>query len=308
VRAAEHADVSLYAIDDASTDPNVVEILRRAGIEPFQNPTNVLTVDRPLDAWYRAAWTANVFGLKRYAIINEDMLLGKDSLSVLFGAADVLPDARKGMLCAGAVRKRANGDGRIFTAGEFRFCGAGMRRKDKSGYNRKLLLQDGLHIVWPWKHKTNTLQENKLIEYGREDRRMCAVVSPDVQVVHLGVEAHCLPMWGKIGKRHVVRKRPMVNPETGEPTGVAGFDLGEWHIRAKRMHRKDKWHERAIKLPWEGARTMQTVENLRLLGKRIVVEYSGTWEGNRTRKRLGFDLRDATVRLIPIGYQHPWLA
>jgi hypothetical protein len=98
-----------------------------------------------------------------------------------------------------------------------------------------------------------------------------------------------------------------VNAVTDEPIEVDDFDWRRWYARAKALWRQDKHGRPAISLVWSGERTMSIVRNLRMLRERVVIEYRGRWEGNRTRARLGLALDDPLVRIVPPGYEHPWL-
>jgi hypothetical protein len=187
IDAAARAGAELRVIDDDSEDPMVDLMLKRSGVEVLRNATRAVSDDEPLGAWYRAAWYASNLGLRRYAIVNADMFLAPDALSTMFDAADVLPSERRGLLCAAAVRARRVGDGPRFERGGFEFCGAGM----SLSVGRSLLLQDGVHVVWPFAGKACVDKAAGMVRFERDVRkRLCGMIAPQPRLAHLGVFSH----------------------------------------------------------------------------------------------------------------------
>jgi hypothetical protein len=198
----------------------------------------------------------------------------------------------------------------VFERGGFEFCGAG-GRTGSSADGRSLLLQDGAHVVWPFAGKASVDKTAGMIRFERDvGTRLCGITSPQPKLAHLGVFSHTLPFWTadkRTEQKRRVRTHPLVNAATGDPVEVDDFDWRAWHARAKALWRTGRNSRPAISLVWAGERTMRVVRNLRTLKERVVIEYRGRWEGNRTRDRLGFDIVDPLVRIVPSGYEHPWL-
>jgi len=304
LRTALHrAHSDLIVFDDCSHDPEVERCARALHPVAYIKKRQPDYISGHARTWrfrgqYAAMYAdAQRRGLERWVVLDDDMLPGSDAIDRLH-TADLTPEWPTVMPLA-TQRLR---EFQVHSNGYF-----------STTASRGLI--DGafvVHTATPVNHVAKI--DVAGIPYASRLPR------PQIEIQHLGYR-------GGTGAWHDARefaslwvRRPCLEPLTGRPVEVDGFDL-DLYDKFARNYRVDElslgvgrvvdlsqdhplvYHARYIDDPVLRSYVFWC-DGLR----RLLVVWDGLWQGNRTRRALGIPIRSRWVKLWPARRAHPWIA